>query len=497
MLWLPLARKTRSGAEFSAFSLPKDAAAVPPVVMALQGQVFDVAPLLARAVACEGDSQEDHEEDDVDDFPSPDPFDEIDDFDPSPPPSASKKRARTPPTFDQVVASSKKPHTGPHRRRAPDPVLKGKASQRAKSTNAAHSRRAKRRTKEFTKTGHVPVAATARAHVAPAAPLETNLAPSTLPVALGAYAAKVEDNAERRGSKVPRSLTNLLGLGFQLVKWDGITPRPLLDCHGRIIAVLAGRPAAEDYRAAALAAFYAIRDAGTEARFPASMRKHRRGLFAAINVGLSYGKGQKVPSWLHNKEYDALADGLLANPYINRLAGFADSAFALWAPRLYADYRAHDAALRRRHPHLRRPFDRSVFFCATFNFGPNAWTFRHRDILNLAFGWGASRPLGLEAGRGVPAGALILLPSATIAHSNVPVQAGEERASFTQFSAGGIFRYVDNGFRTIDELQAADPDEYGRMMALKASRWERGLGLLNSREVEKLESHAIVKDLQK
>ncbi|KAF8144080.1 hypothetical protein K438DRAFT_1462156, partial [Mycena galopus ATCC 62051] len=236
------------------------------------------------------------------------------------------------------------------------------------------------------------------------------------------------------------------------------------------------------------------RDAGTEARFPASMRKHRRGLFAAINVGLSYGKGQKVPSWLHNKEYDALADGLLANPYINRLASFADSAFALWAPRLYADYRAHDAALRRRHPHLRRPFDRSVFFCATFNFGPNAWTFRHRDILNLAFGWCAVQALGnFDATKGghlvlwdlklvveFPAGALILLPSATIAHSNVPVQAGEERASFTQFSAGGIFRYVDNGFRTIDELQAADPDEYERMMALKASRWERGLGLLST-----------------
>ncbi|KAF8144515.1 hypothetical protein K438DRAFT_1922373 [Mycena galopus ATCC 62051] len=238
------------------------------------------------------------------------------------------------------------------------------------------------------------------------------------------------------------------------------TSRPLLDRHGRIIAVLAGRPAGEDYRATAAAAFCAIHDAGSEARFPASMRKHRRGLFAAINVGLLYGKGQKLPTWLHNKEYDSLADGLLANPYINRLAGFADSAFALWAPRLYADYRAHDAALRHRHPELRRPFESSVFFCAAVNFGPNVWTFRHRDVLNLAFGWCAVQALGnFDATKGghlvlwdlklvveFPAGALILLPSATIAHSNVPVQPGEERASFTQFSAGGIFRYIDNGF---------------------------------------------------
>ncbi|KAF8194879.1 hypothetical protein K438DRAFT_1587647 [Mycena galopus ATCC 62051] len=272
------------------------------------------------------------------------------------------------------------------------------------------------------------------------------------------------------------------------------TPRPLLDRNGRIIAVLAGRPAGQDYLDAAAAAFCAICDAGAEARFPASMRKHQRGLFAAINVGLSYGKGQKLPSWLHTKEYTALAEGLLANPYLNRLAGFADSAFALWAPRLYADYCAHDAALRTRHPHLRRPFERSVFFCAAFHFGPNAWTFRHHDVLNLAFGWCAVQALGnFDAMKGghlvlwdlklvveFPAGALILLPSATIAHSNVPVQPGEERASFTQFSAGGVFRYVDNNFKTAEELREDDPKEYEHMMALKAARWEHGLNLLST-----------------
>ncbi|KAF8198665.1 hypothetical protein K438DRAFT_1905975 [Mycena galopus ATCC 62051] len=244
------------------------------------------------------------------------------------------------------------------------------------------------------------------------------------------------------------------------------TPRPLLDRHGRIIAVLAGRPAGEDYLAAASTAFCAIRDAGAEARFPASMCKHRRGLFAAINVGLSYSKGQKLPTWLHNKEYDVLADGLLTNSYINRLAGFADcasffisppillltpppAAFALWAPRLYADYRAHD-------PHLRRLFEHS----ALGNFDPT--TGGHLVLWDLK--------LVVE----FPAGALILLPSATIAHSNVPVQAGEERASFTQFSAGGIFRYIDNSFQTVEGLQEEDPEGYERMMALQPSRWELG-----------------------
>jgi hypothetical protein len=104
-------------------------------------------------------------------------------------------------------------------------------------------------------------------------------------------------------------------------------PRPLLDKNGRIIAVLAGQPRHEAYRAAVEDAFLTIRNASTEARFPASMRRHRRGLFAAINVGISYGKGQATPCWLNNKEYNGLADSLLANSSIARIAGFADGKY--------------------------------------------------------------------------------------------------------------------------------------------------------------------------
>ncbi|KAJ7866708.1 hypothetical protein B0H13DRAFT_1636504 [Mycena leptocephala] len=272
------------------------------------------------------------------------------------------------------------------------------------------------------------------------------------------------------------------------------TPCPLLDKHGRIIAVLAGRPNRDAYLASATAAFHAIRSAGLGAQFPAALRQHRRGLFAAINVGLFYGKGQAAPCWLNNKEYTPLVDGLLANGDVRRLACFADQAFALWAPRLYKYYREHDAALLFNRPHLRRPFVGSIFSSAAFNFGPNAWTFKHRDVLNLAFGWCAVQALGrFDATKGghlvlwdlelvveFPHGALILLPSATIAHSNVPVGPGEERASFTQFTSGGLFRYVDNGCRTLDELAEEDPEEYERLMALKEGRWEAGLNLLST-----------------
>ncbi|KAJ6486954.1 hypothetical protein C8R45DRAFT_824927, partial [Mycena sanguinolenta] len=269
---------------------------------------------------------------------------------------------------------------------------------------------------------------------------------------------------------------------------------PLIDKRGRIIAVLAGQPQDARYRDAAKRAFEAICDAGNEARFPASMRSHRRGLFAAVNVGLSYGKGQRAPSWLHTKEYTSVVERLLANSAIGQLAGFADAAFAIWAPRLYQLYRTCDATLRVRHPELRRPFPHAVFFCTAFNFGRNVWTFKHRDVLNLAFGWCAVQALGrfnpktgghlvlwdLKLAVEFPAGSLILIPSATITHSNVPVQDHEERVSFTQFSAGGMFRYVDNGCQTVDELAEADSIEYTRLMDMKASRWEEGLNLFST-----------------
>ncbi|KAJ7612356.1 hypothetical protein DFH06DRAFT_1015344, partial [Mycena polygramma] len=168
--------------------------------------------------------------------------------------------------------------------------------------------------------------------------------------------------------------------------------------------------------------------------------------------------------------------------------------FSLWAPKLYAYYKKHDDRLHNHLPHLQRNWEKSIFSCATFNFGPNVWTFKHRDVLNLPFGMCAVQALGdFDATKGghlilwdlklvieFPAGSLILLPSATIAHSNVPVQPGDRRASFTQYTAGGIIRYVDNGFRTEKELAEEDPEEYEQLCQLKGTRWEMGLGLLST-----------------
>ncbi|KAJ7050760.1 hypothetical protein C8F01DRAFT_1000102, partial [Mycena amicta] len=261
---------------------------------------------------------------------------------------------------------------------------------------------------------------------------------------------------------------------------------PLVDRTGRVFAVLAGQPKNPQYASSVKRAYEAITRAGMAARFPASMRKHRRGLFAAINVGLSYGQGQVDASWLRS-DYADTAEELLANEDIQIMASFADYAFALWAPRLYRYYVGYNKKLQP----CRRPFAKSVFSCAAFNFGPKSWTFKHRDVLNLPFGWCAIQAAGpfdptqsahlilhhLKLFIEFPPGALILIPSATLSHANVPVQQGDERASFTQFTAGGLFRFVDNGFRTEAEFEAEDPEGFAEVMAAKEARWKMGLGL--------------------
>ncbi|KAJ7673497.1 hypothetical protein B0H14DRAFT_2424000, partial [Mycena olivaceomarginata] len=41
-----------------------------------------------------------------------------------------------------------------------------------------------------------------------------------------------------------------------------------------------------------------------------------------------------------------------------------------------------------------------------------------------------------------PAGCSVLIPSAVVTPSNTPIQAGEERYSIIQYSAGALFRWV-------------------------------------------------------
>lgn len=135
----------------------------------------------------------------------------------------------------------------------------------------------------------------------------------------------------------------------------------------------------------------------------------------------------------------------------------------------------------------------SIFPTAALNFGPNVWTYQHRDILNCPFGWCAVQALGrfdpTKGGHLVlweprlvvefPPGSLVLIPSATITHSNIPVAQGDTRASFTQYAPGGLFRYVDCGFRLEKHLKKQDPELHQTLLNSRPNNWRVGLDLLS------------------
>jgi hypothetical protein len=170
------------------------------------------------------------------------------------------------------------------------------------------------------------------------------------------------------------------------------------------------------------------------------------------------------------------------------------ASFAAFSPKVYGYYKRHLEAIFDHDRGLKRLFPShiSVYPAAAFNFGPNVWTYKHKDLLNCPFGWCAIQALGsfdpTKGGQLVlweaklaidfPPGSLILLPSSIITHSNIPVAKGDSRASFTQYAAGGLFRYVDYNFCTEKELKQSDPSLWKIISEKRADNWKAGCSLI-------------------
>ena len=70
-----------------------------------------------------------------------------------------------------------------------------------------------------------------------------------------------------------------------------------------------------------------------------------------------------------------------------------------------------------------------------------------------------------------PRGATLCLPSAVCKHSNTHIQDGETHAAFTQYSAEGLFRYVDHRFQTWKTLASKKDSKSRRLVSqLKKTR---------------------------
>ncbi|KAJ7491425.1 hypothetical protein B0H11DRAFT_2156503 [Mycena galericulata] len=220
------------------------------------------------------------------------------------------------------------------------------------------------------------------------------------------------------------------------------------------------------------------------------------GNWAALTAGDSHGGGQLRPGALVNGVINtAILCCLISNYAFIRLAGFATGVFANWAPNLFDFYVDYMGEFYRKNKHLQRPFINSIWSACTFNLGPYTCALGHQDFANLAFGWCTITALGTfdhtQGGHLIlwdcklilkfPPGTTILIPSASIYHSNIPISKGERRYSFTQYTVGGLFRWVEHGYKTEEEYMASlTPEEIVEERKLGLERAMEGAGMFST-----------------
>lgn len=173
---------------------------------------------------------------------------------------------------------------------------------------------------------------------------------------------------------------------------------------------------------------------------------------------------------------------------------------AMLAPKMYQEYYDGLDQVLENDPSLQPLFPNSVFAAASWNFGPRACTVPHVDSCNRAVGWCSILALGdfnpLLGGHIVldqlkliivfPPGSTILIPSAILRHGNTPIQEGETRMVMTQFSSGGIYRMVEQGFQTLKELRHAKEEEARKFDSAEYKR---------AREIKQMALFSKVEDL--
>ncbi|PPQ84225.1 hypothetical protein CVT24_004612, partial [Panaeolus cyanescens] len=334
--------------------------------------------------------------------------------------------------------------------------------------NRQRLHRQKQKTKQFDLYGHLPSASAIQNHVGTASQVLVDVDLPSLPFARCGFQAV----NERTGNDQTAIRT-----------LDELT-------QGKVFGVVVGTLDDPTYHESARKAFEYLEEVSKDVQFELKETCHHRGDFTAVTYGVSYGQGSQLPHWLRCP-HDELMRKAFLNEHIKRLATFASYAFAMWAPNVYGYYRKQISLLLSKMPSLKWTFYNMIWLCATINFGPHVCCLPHRDLLNLPFGWCSIIALGdfdyRKGGHLVlhdlrmviefPPGCVILIPSALLNHANTPLQAGERRMSFTQFCAGGIFRFIENGFCTEKQLKKDDKKMYEEMMRAKEGRREMGIGL--------------------
>ncbi|KAJ7870539.1 hypothetical protein B0H13DRAFT_1896104 [Mycena leptocephala] len=321
------------------------------------------------------------------------------------------------------------------------------------------------------------------------------------PAWIGNRAAEtMHDNGMARRIYSAEEIFELVGeYGMRYINWGGLLSIPITDRLGHIIAVLGGTPRdREGWKIVTDGAAKLMEDNVHGLSLSEEQLKHRRAQdsYPAISRGISYGSGQVKPGNLqHNQKNTQVTDELLAHEYFKRLSSWANLLFWTFAPLLAMFFQAQMDLLTESQPSLVWNFVGTVFAACTFNFGPYALTVPHLDFGNLAWGWCVITALGrfnpdlgghlilwdLKLVIRFPPGSTILIPSAIIRHSNVPISNNEFRTSFTQYTAGGLFHWIRNGFKTDEEFEITATKVEKTAWAEEAkTRWEQGVGMYST-----------------
>ncbi|KAJ3559100.1 hypothetical protein NP233_g11350 [Leucocoprinus birnbaumii] len=290
---------------------------------------------------------------------------------------------------------------------------------------------------------------------------------------------------------------------YQLVKWDRVTPKVIVDTEDTVIGALAGRPDDDSYLSRCSDLFDFMSEQAKTAKFTTKNLNHRRGPYPSSDTGITFGPGDQHIHYLRlQKEEARLAEELMQHGVVCDIHGFVESSIDVYAKRLYAYFKSYMDKIRA-HPSFQElevppgyrgkklsvragypdppdpdpvPPDYNVP-SNTQSWPPDVATEPHCDVMNLAFGWCGIVPLGrykpersalfvihtLRLIIEFPPGSCILIPSAFLWHSNIPIHPDDQRASITFYASNGLFRFVDNDFQLEKDLKLTNKELYDRI----------------------------------
>lgn len=152
-------------------------------------------------------------------------------------------------------------------------------------------------------------------------------------------------------------------------------------------------------------------------------------------------------------------------------------------PKLYHHYDATLQQVCTLSPSCDLPVPKLPFASYTLNVGCQSVCNVHVDGCNLSSGLCLVIPSGsfnhekgghlifheLRLFFELPAGSIVLFPSAIISHENIGISKDEQRQALTAFTPGRLFQWVDASFGLVSEMSFVEGKlEYG------ARAWQEG-----------------------